>query len=80
MPPRSPHPFAGSEFGPPPADPKGESHGWDEQTNGKVERFNGRIADVLKTHHFDSALDWEQTLHRYVTLYNDHLPQSAIEL
>ena len=48
------------------------------QTNGMVERFNGRIADILKTHHFDSALDLEQTLHRYVTLYNYHLPQSAL--
>jgi transposase InsO family protein len=24
------------------------------QTNGRVERFNGRIADVLRTHHFRS--------------------------
>ena len=32
------------------------------QTNGMVERFNGRIADVLKTNRFDSALDLEQTL------------------
>ncbi|AAU93118.1 putative transposase [Methylococcus capsulatus str. Bath] len=48
------------------------------QANGRVERFNGRIADILKTHHFDSALDLEQTLHRYVTLYNDNLPQSAL--
>ena len=35
-----------------------------------VERFNGRIADVLKTNRFDSALDLEQTLMRYVVLYN----------
>lgn len=48
------------------------------QTNGMVERFNGRISDILKTHRFDSALDLEQTLHRYVTLYNHHLPQSAL--
>jgi len=32
------------------------------QTDGMVERFNGCIADVLKTSHFDSALDLEQTL------------------
>jgi hypothetical protein len=31
-----------------------------------VERFNGRISDVLKTNRFDSALDLEQTLMRYV--------------
>ena len=52
------------------------------QTNGMVERFNGRIADVLKdvlkTNRFDSALDREQTLMRYVALYNIQLPQSAL--
>ena len=40
------------------------------QTNGMVERVNGRISDVLKTNRFDSALDLEQTLMRYVHLYN----------
>ena len=48
------------------------------QTNGMVERFNGRIADLLRTHHFRSRDDLEQTLHRYVTLYNHHLPQQAL--
>ncbi len=48
------------------------------QTNGMVERFNGRIADVLKTNRFDSALYVEQTLMRYVALYNTQLPQSAL--
>lgn len=47
------------------------------QTNGMVERFNSRISDIFKTYRFDSALDLEQTLHRYVTLFNQHLPQSA---
>ena len=49
------------------------------QTNGMVERFNGRIADVLKTHRFDSAQDMEQTLERYVALYNHQFPQSALQ-
>ena len=49
------------------------------RTNGMVERFNGRIADVLKTHRFNSAEDLEQTLMRYVTLYNHQLPQSALQ-
>jgi transposase-like protein len=40
------------------------------QTNGMVERFNGRIADVLKTHRFTSGKVLEQTLMRYVALYN----------
>lgn len=48
------------------------------QTNGMVERFNGRIAQVLRTHRFNSAEDMETTLHRYVWLYNQHLPQKAL--
>jgi hypothetical protein len=44
-----------------------------------VERFNGRIADVLKTHRFNSREDMEQTLLRYVALYNHQLPQSALK-
>lgn len=43
------------------------------RTNGMVERFNGRIADVLKTHRFNSREDLEQTLLRYVALYNHQL-------
>lgn len=43
-----------------------------------VERFNGRIADVLKTHRFNSRDDMQQTLQRYVALYNQQLPQSAL--
>lgn len=49
------------------------------QTNGMVERFNGRIADILRTHRFDSRADLESTLKRYVWLYNHHLPQKALE-
>ena len=48
------------------------------QTNGMVERFNGRIADVLKTNRFVSGEDLEQTIMRYVALYNTQLPQSAL--
>ena len=48
------------------------------RTNGMVERFNGRIADVLKTHRFNSQEDLAQTLHRYVHLHNHELPQSAL--
>ena len=43
-----------------------------------VERFNGRIADVLKTNRFVSGEDLEQTIMRYVALYNTQLPQSAL--
>lgn len=49
------------------------------QTNGMVERFNGRISDVLNTHRFRSGQDLEQTLLRYVALYNHQLPQSALK-
>lgn len=49
------------------------------QTNGMVERFNGRIADVLKTHRFNSAQDLEQTLMRYAWLYNQQLPQPTLK-
>jgi IS30 family transposase len=48
------------------------------QTNGMVERFNGRIADVLKTTRFDSTQDLATTLHRYAGLYNHHIPQRAL--
>jgi transposase InsO family protein len=48
------------------------------QTNGMVERFNGRIAEVLATRRYDSAQDLESTLLRYVWLYNHHLPQKAL--
>ena len=43
-----------------------------------VERFNGRIAEVLATHRFNSAENLETTLMRYVWLYNHHLPQKAL--
>ena len=43
-----------------------------------VERFNGRIEDVLQSHHFRSGEELETTLRRYVWLYNHQLPQSAL--
>ena len=48
------------------------------QTNGMVERFNGRIEEVLQSHHFRSGEELEITLHRYVWLCNQQLPQSAL--
>ena len=47
------------------------------QTNGMVERFNVRLSQVLRSHHFNSAQDLEKTLHRFVWLYNHHLPQKT---
>ena len=43
-----------------------------------VERCNGRIEEVLQSHHFRSGEELETTLHRYVLLYNQQLPQSAL--
>ncbi len=48
------------------------------QTNGMVERFNGRISDVLATTRFDSGADLEATMLRYAYLYNQHIPQRAL--
>jgi transposase InsO family protein len=44
------------------------------QTNGMVERFNGRISDVLRTHRFHSGQDMRQTLEHHVRLYNREPP------
>ncbi|MFT4961592.1 MAG: hypothetical protein ACI92Z_002684 [Paracoccaceae bacterium] len=41
--------------------------------------MNGRIEDVLQSHHFKSGEELEATLHRYVRLYNPQLPQSALD-
>ena len=38
------------------------------QTNGMVERFNRRLSQVLRSHHFNSAEDLEKILHRFVWL------------
>jgi transposase InsO family protein len=48
------------------------------QTNGMIERFNGHSEEVLQSHHFRSSEEFETTLHRYVWLYNQQLPQSAL--
>ena len=48
------------------------------QTNGMVERFNGRISDILATTRFRSRDDLQTTITRYGKLYNEHLPQKAL--
>ncbi len=47
------------------------------QTNGMVERFNERIADVLATTRFDSSEHLAATIKRYVQVYNQHITQKA---
>ena len=44
------------------------------QTNGMVERFNGRIEEVQQNHHFNSGEELETTLHAtcWFTISNSH--------
>ena len=49
------------------------------QTNGMVERFNGRVSDVLNTHRFVSGQDMQQTMVRYTALHIHQFPQSALK-
>ena len=64
----------------PPRHPQANGMGevFERERSSLEARFNGRIADLLRTHHFRSSADLEQTLHRYVTLYNHYLPQEAL--
>ncbi len=50
------------------------------QTNGMVERFNGRISEreVVSQTRFASATELETTLERYVKTYNQLIPQRAL--
>jgi transposase InsO family protein len=48
------------------------------QTNGLVERFNGRIAEILNTTHFSAAEDLDAMLWHYNRLYNHHIPQRTL--
>ena len=48
------------------------------QTNGMVERFNGRISEVVKQTRFASAAELEATLDAYVKTYNNQIPQRAL--
>ena len=48
------------------------------QTNGMVERFNGRISDLLKQTRFASAGELDATFTQYLTIYNHHIPQRAL--
>ncbi|BAC08272.1 tll0721 [Thermosynechococcus vestitus BP-1] len=48
------------------------------QTNGMVERFNGRIAEILRAERFVSAADLQETLTRYLWAYNHRIPQRVL--
>ena len=49
------------------------------QTNGMVERFNGRISDVVSQTRFASSAELESTLRNYVKIYNHSIPQRALK-
>ena len=48
------------------------------QTNGMVERFNGRISGLIAQTRFASAAELEQTLTLYLSTYNHSIPQRAL--
>ena len=48
------------------------------QTKVMMERFNGRISDVLAIRRYTSGEDLEQTLRRYCWPYNHHILQKAL--
>ena len=49
------------------------------QTNGMVERFNGRISEVVKQTRFASAAELETTLMLYLKTYNHSIAQRALK-
>ena len=48
------------------------------QTNGMVERFNGRIEDILGQTRFSSANHLKDSLLKYNQLYNHHIAQKLL--
>jgi hypothetical protein len=49
------------------------------QSNGMVEPFNWRISEIVQQISFSSAQDLQLTLEKYLKLYNQHVPQKALE-
>lgn len=49
------------------------------QTNGLVERFNGRISEVVQQTRFKSGAELEATLLAYCKTYNHHIPQRSLD-
>ena len=47
-------------------------------TNGMIERFNGRIADVLRQTRFPTFAALTETLLKYEQIDNQHIPQRAL--
>jgi transposase InsO family protein len=51
---------------------------WHPQTNGMVERFNGRITDQLARTRFGSSRELASGLESYRQVYLNHIPQRAL--
>jgi transposase InsO family protein len=49
------------------------------QTNGMVERFNGRISDIVNQTRFASAAELDATLTHYLSTYNHLIPQRNLK-
>jgi transposase InsO family protein len=49
------------------------------QINGMVERFNGRISEIVGQTRFGSAAELESTLRNYLKIYNNSISQRALE-
>ena len=48
------------------------------QTNGMVERFNGRISEIVKETIFNSSKELADTMTNYLKIYNYYIPQRNI--
>jgi transposase InsO family protein len=48
------------------------------QTNGMVDRCNGRISELLRQTRFNSAEELEKGLLAYLLVYNAHIPQRTL--
>ena len=48
------------------------------QTNGMVERFNGRISELIRQTRFTCATQLEAALHDYLKIYNHRIPQRSL--
>ena len=49
------------------------------QTNGMVERFNGRIAELVNQTRFSSIAQLTETMNQYLKIYNNYIPQRALD-
>ena len=49
------------------------------QTNGMVERLNGRISGIVNQARFGAAAEHESTLCNYVKIYNHNIPKRALK-